>query len=200
MAVRVLINRPALPAALRALGVLLSDAADAAVVVVDAGALDDARCCPAARVLAVASDEAQEHAALLAGADDVARGSDALVSLRARRLLAPAATIAIGTLHLDRVARTATRDGRRLALLPREFALLDLLARHPGTTVHHAELRRELLGLCFHPGTNVLAVHVSRLRRALDGEGGGGSDGAPAMLRTDRGRGYRLVPDHPVPR
>lgn len=189
MAVRVLLDRPELAAALRMLGIPLTDTTQATVAIVHAGALGDARCCASARVLAVARDEAEERAALLAGADDATCGSDALVALRARRLLAPPTVIALGSLRIDRIARTATRHGRALALLPREYALLDLLARHAGRTVSHAELRRVLLGLSFHPGTNVLAVHVSRVRRAL------GDDGAASILRTDRGRGYRLVDD-----
>lgn len=189
MAVRVLIDRPALTAALRARGMRLTDDAGAAVAIVRAEALGDARCCPAARVLAVARDEAGERAALVAGADDAASGSDALLSLRAARLLAPAPVVRLGSLRIDRLARSATRAGRPIALLPREYALLDRLARSAGQTVSHAELRRALSGLRFDPGTNVLAVHVSRLRGALH------RDGAAAILLTDRGRGYRLVDD-----
>lgn len=190
MAVRVLVDRPALPAALHALGVALTDQPYAGVAIVRADALGDARCCPVARVLAVARDEREEVAALMAGADDAACGSDALVSLRAKRLLGPPTLLTIGSLRIDRLARTAARAGRALALLPREYALLDMLARHAGETVCHAALRRELFGLRFDPGTNVLAVHVSRVRSALD------HGGAPPMLLTDRGRGYRLVDDN----
>lgn len=189
MAVRLFVDRPALPPALQALGVALTDAATAAVAIVRAAALTDARCCPAARVLAVARDEAEEVAALAAGADDATCGGDALVAFRAKRLLAPAATVTLGSLRIDRLARTATRGGRPLALLPREFALLDRLARDAGSTVGHAALHRALFGLRFDPGTNVLAVHVSRVRRAL------AANGLSAMLLTDRGYGYRLVPD-----
>jgi DNA-binding response OmpR family regulator len=193
MAVRLFVHRPALPAALYAAGIPLTDATNAAVAIVCAAALDDARCCPVARILAIARDEADEVAALLAGADDATCGSDALVAQRAKRLLAPAPTLTLGSLRIDRLARTATRAGWPLALLPREYALLELLARHAGSTVGHAALHQALSGLRFAPGTNVLAVHVSRVRRAL------AANGAPAMLLTDRGRGYRLVPDD-VPR
>ena len=104
--------------------------------------------------------------------------------------------VTIGSLSIDRIARTAARGGRPLALLPREFALLDLLARHCNQTVARAALHEALFGLRFDPGTNVLAVHVSRLRAELE------RDGRTPMLLTDRGRGYRLVPDDttPVPR
>lgn len=193
MRVRVLIDRPALPAALHALGLPLTDDPCAVVAIVRADALADAHCCPAARVLAVARDEAEELAALAAGADDAARGSDALVSLRAARLMVPPTTLTVGTLRLDRLSRTAARAGRALRLLPREYALLEMLARHAGTTVSHAALRREVFGLPFDPGTNLLAVHVSRVRRALD------HGQARPMLLTDRGRGYRLIADGDLP-
>lgn len=193
MAVCVLIERPTLPAALRAVGLTLVAPPAATVAIVAARALADARACPAARILAVATNESDERAALLAGADDASSGSDTTIALRARRLLAPAAAITIGSLHIDRITRTARRNGCPLSLLPREYALLDLLARHCNQTVTRAQLHQALFGLRFDPGTNVLAVHVSRLRAALEREGG-----AP-MLLTDRGRGYRLIPDHPPP-
>lgn len=191
MAVRVLIDRPALRTALTERGMSLSDDAAATVVVAHAGALSDARrCCPDARLLAVAHDEAEELAAFAAGADDVARGSDALVSLRAARLLMAGDTmVRVGSLRIDRLTRTAVRGGRMLRLLPREYALLELLARHAGTTVDHATLRRMLFGLPFDPGTNVLAVHVSRVRAVLH------RGFAQPMLLTERGRGYRLIAD-----
>jgi DNA-binding response OmpR family regulator len=189
MAVRLLVDRPALPAALQDLGVALTDAPTATVAIVRAAALRDARCCPSARVLAIAHDEAGEIAALAAGVDDATCGGDALVALRAKRLFAHATIVTLGSLRIDRLARTASCAGRTLALLPREFALLDLLARDAGSTVGHAALYRGLFGLRFDPGTNVLAVHVSRVRRAL------AASGMAAMLRTDRGRGYRLVPE-----
>ncbi len=66
------------------------------------------------------------------------------------------------------------------------------LARHAGRTVPHAELRRAVFGLAFDPGTNLLAVHASRLRAALD------RGFAWSMLHTDRGRGYRLVATPPA--
>ena len=192
MVIRLLVDRPTLSAALHAVGVTLTDAPDAAVAIVRAATLGDARCCPAARILAIAHDEAEEVAALASGADDAARGSDALVSLRAKRLLALGTTLTLGSLRIDRLSRTATRGGCPLPLLPREYALLELLARHAGSTVAHADLHRALFGLRFDPGTNVLAVHVSRVRRALT------ANGASAMLLTDRGRGYRLVADLPA--
>lgn len=127
-------------------------------------------------------------AALDAGADDAAlidappREIAARLSARLR-----GATIRVGGLVLDPLRRSASRDGRNLALLPREFALLRCLAEHCGAPVPREILLRQVWGLSFDPGTNVVAVHISRLRARLDAAG-------PAILHTDRGRGYRLAP------
>ena len=112
----------------------------------------------------------------------LALGAEALVLL----LVATKTGRGVGVRSLGAEAITRLA-GVKLALLPREFALLDHLARHAGRTVPREELLRAVFGLRFDPGTNVLAVHASRLRRALDH----GFD--VAMLVTDRGRGYRLV-------
>ena len=72
------------------------------------------------------------------------------------------------------------------ALSPREYALLNCLVRRRGEVVTRAEILREAFGYDFDPGTNVIDVHVSRLRRKID-------DGASAtLIHTVRGAGYRL--------
>ena len=139
--------------------------------------------------LVEAADSASAAAMLDAGADDVvlARDPDALVAARLAALVRrPGTPIRIGGLTIDTIPRQATRDGRPLALRPREYALLLHLARHAGEVVTHAVLRRVVLGLRIDPGTNGLAVHVSRLRSQLDREG-------TPMLATEKGKGYRLV-------
>ncbi|MBA15200.1 MAG: DNA-binding response regulator [Sphingomonas sp.] len=95
--------------------------------------------------------------------------------------------IKLGELRIDTLHRRATREGQSLALLPREFALLLYLAQRPGACVGRKELHRAIWGLNFDPGTNVIEVHISRLRAKLD------RDFATAMLRTEKGQGYRLV-------
>ena len=92
----------------------------------------------------------------------------------------------VGPLTIDPLARRATRDGRALALLPREYAVLVHLARHADAVVTRADLRTAVWGRDFDPGTNVIEVHISRVRAQLD-------RGAAPMLLTERGRGYRLV-------
>lgn len=129
--------------------------------------------------------------AIDAGADDaVAFGASSHeVAARVAALLARShlPIIGLGTLRIDQLHRTVTRDGRPIELLPREYALLLHLARHAGQCFSRAALLAQIWGLRFDPGTNVVEVHVSRLRAKLDR----GFD--RPMLITERGRGYRLV-------
>lgn len=178
-----LIDRPGLFAALAARGI----GAGERVLVVAAEAIDDCRAShPGAAILAVAPDET---AALDAGADDAVAedAPDRLVAARVARLLRGGSVTIVGELVIDRLARRAWRGGEALDLRRREFALLDHLACHPGRLVPRSELLATVLGLRFDPGTNVLTVHLSRLRAALD------DPFAFPMLHTERGRGYRLV-------
>lgn len=98
----------------------------------------------------------------------------------------------LGPLEIDLFDRTAARAGRPLSLRAREYALLVHLARNAGQFVPRRMLLHAVWRLENDPGTNVVEAHVSRLRARLDR----GWD-AP-MLRTCRGRGYRLdAPDAP---
>ncbi|WP_294058734.1 response regulator transcription factor [Sphingomonas sp.] len=129
--------------------------------------------------------------ALDAGADDAvllpASAGEIAARLAARLRTSAAAPIEIGELRIEPVERRVTRAGRALDLLPREYALLLCLARHPGEVVSRAELLAQVWRLGFDPGTNVVQVHVSRLRAKLD------KGFARPMLVTDKGRGYRLI-------
>nr|WP_243852986.1 winged helix-turn-helix domain-containing protein [Sphingomonas naasensis] len=93
----------------------------------------------------------------------------------------------MGDLRIDPVERRVEREGRAIALLPREYALLLHLARSAGRSIAREELLAAVWGLRFDPGTNVVEVHVSRLRAKLD------RGFAAPMLVTDKGRGYRLI-------
>jgi two-component system OmpR family response regulator len=78
------------------------------------------------------------------------------------------------------------RGGRTLVLQPREFRLLEYLLRHAEQVVTRTMLLEGVWDYHFDPGTNVIDVHVSRLRKKLD-------EGEPeALLHTVRGAGYRL--------
>ena len=128
--------------------------------------------------------------ALDAGADDAvllpASAAEIAARLAARLRSRPARPILIGDLCIDPIERRVTRAGRAVVLLPREYALLLHLARAAGRCVTRAELLAAVWRLRFDPGTNVIEVHVSRLRDKL-------GRGLPPMLHTEKGRGYRLT-------
>lgn len=99
---------------------------------------------------------------------------------------ATAAVLEVGDLRLDRLAQTVTRGERRIDLLPKEYQLLQYLMRHAGQVVTRTMLLEAIWDYSFNPGTNVIDVHVSRLRAKVDAEGE-----APT-IHTVRGAGYRL--------
>ncbi|MGC1547394.1 MAG: response regulator transcription factor [Rhodanobacter sp.] len=92
----------------------------------------------------------------------------------------------IADLELDLISRTVRRDGRELQLLPTEYRLLEFLMRYPGQVLTRAMIFESVWGLRFDPGTNLIDVHIARLRRKVDIEG------LPSLIRTMRGSGYRL--------
>jgi two-component system, OmpR family, response regulator len=127
--------------------------------------------------------------ALDAGADDAVAlpTSAGEIAARLAARLRGGHRLHLGVIEIDLLARSARREGRALDLLPREFALLLHLARNAGRTVGREELLAAVWGLRFDPGTNVVEVHVSRLRAKLD------RDSPERLLLTDKGRGYRLA-------
>jgi len=106
--------------------------------------------------------------------------------LRRSRTEAPATRLQVGDLELDLLARTVTRTGRPLDLQPREFRLLEYLMRHAGQVVTRTMLLEHVWDYHFDPQTNVIDVHVSRLRRKID------RDFETPLLHTVRGAGYVL--------
>lgn len=128
---------------------------------------------------------------LRAGGDDYLPKPFALVELIARveaLLRRPNETretrLIVGPLDLDLLAGTATRAGRALDLLPRELKLLDYLVRRPGRIVTRSMLLQDVWGYTFLPNSNVVDVHIGRLRRKVDAEG------EVALIRNVRGQGY----------
>ena len=89
-------------------------------------------------------------------------------------------------LELDLLSREALREGRRIELQPREFRLLEYLMRHAGQVVTRTMLLEKVWDYHFDPQTNVIDVHVSRLRQKIDR----GFD--RPLLHTVRGAGYCL--------
>jgi two-component system OmpR family response regulator len=95
--------------------------------------------------------------------------------------------IHLGDLTIDLLSHRVSREGREIRLQPREFKLLEFLARHPGQVVTRRMLLEAVWGLKFDPQTNVVDVHISRLRNKLD------ADFSRPLLHTVRGEGYRLA-------
>jgi two-component system OmpR family response regulator len=97
--------------------------------------------------------------------------------------------LAVGDLEIDLLARQVVRAGRTIPLGAREFNLLEFLARHAGQVVTRTMMLEKIWNYHFDPGSNVVDVHIGRLRRKL--EDGFGSP----ILHTVRGAGYRLSVD-----
>lgn len=96
----------------------------------------------------------------------------------------------VADLELDLLARSCTRAGRRIDLQPREFRLLEYLMRHAGQLVTRTMLLENVWEYHFDPQTNVIDVHVSRLRAKID------KGFERPLLHTLRGAGYMLrAPD-----
>ncbi len=90
-----------------------------------------------------------------------------------------------GDLILDTAEQTAARDGRAIELTAKEYALLEYFARNEGRVIGREEISEHVWNETFDPASNVIEVHVGRLRKKL---------GAPSLLRTRRGAGYVLAP------
>ena len=139
-------------------------------------------------------------AGLTAGADDYITKPFSFGELLARiqALLRRAAggvrqaqdtTLRCGDLELDRLTRLVRRGARKIAMQPREFRLLEYMLLHAGEVVTRTMLLEAVWDYHFDPGTNVIDVHISRLRRKID-------DGEETPLfHTVRGAGYRLAAD-----
>ena len=109
--------------------------------------------------------------------------------LRRRALPQRQTTLSVGDLEMDLLARTVRRGGRAIELLPREYRLLEYLMRHAGEVVTRTMLFEEVWNYHFEP-TNVIDVHIGKLRRKID------PDGAEPLIHTARGSGYMLrAPD-----
>ncbi|MGH8161304.1 MAG: response regulator transcription factor [Gammaproteobacteria bacterium] len=95
-------------------------------------------------------------------------------------------TIAVGDLQLDRLKRKVTRAGQTIRLQPREFRLLEYLMTHTDQVVTRTMLLEHVWDYHFDPQTNVIDVHISRLRAKID------KGFSPPLLHTVRGAGYSL--------
>ncbi|WP_366556522.1 response regulator transcription factor [Aquibaculum sediminis] len=136
-------------------------------------------------------------AGLRAGGDDYLTKPFAFSELMARlevlvrRSNAPAVEtrLTVGDLEMDLLARRVTRAGQGIDLQPREFRLLEYLMRHAGQTVTRTMLLEAVWDYHFDPQTNVIDVHISRLRQKID------KGFERPLLHTVRGAGYALRAD-----
>jgi two-component system, OmpR family, response regulator len=116
-----------------------------------------------------------------------------LEALLRRGVTAPATTkLRVADLELDLLTRTVKRAGKSIEVLPREFRLLEYLMRNAGHVVTRTMLLEHVWDYHFDPQTNVIDVHVSRLRQKID------KSFERPLLNTVRGAGYCLrAPDPP---
>ncbi|MEV4925611.1 response regulator transcription factor [Streptomyces roseoverticillatus] len=151
-------------------------------------------------VLTARDAVADRVAGLDAGADDYLVKPFALDELLARlrallRRAAPtgpaagqdADSLSFADLTVDPVTRTGDRGGAPLEFTRTEFALLDVLMRHPGQVLPREVIQERVWGTDFGPDSNSLAVYVGYLRRKLE------AGGAPRLVHTVHGIGYRLA-------
>lgn len=131
---------------------------------------------------------------LRAGGDDYLAKPYSFTELLARveaigRRSDPTAAVTklkVSDLEMDLLARTVVRDGQKILLQPREFRLLECLMRNAGRVVTRTMLLEKVWDYHFDPQTNVIDVHISRLRGKID------KDFETPLLHTVRGAGYRL--------
>lgn len=135
---------------------------------------------------------------LRAGGDDYLTKPFALAELLARleALLrrgqvapGPETRLKVADLEMDLLARTVTRAGQRVDLTAREFKLLEFLLRRAGQVVTRTMLLEGVWDLHFDPQTNVIDVHMSRLRQAID------KGHERTLIQTIRGAGYTIRAD-----
>ena len=107
-------------------------------------------------------------------------------SLLRRPPLQTGNVIRISDLEMDIASREVRRAGQRIELSPREFALLELLLRHPKQVLTRTQIVERVWNFDFYSDTNVVDVYIGYLRRKID------HGQAPPLIKTIRGVGYRI--------
>lgn len=145
-------------------------------------------------MISALSDVDERVKGLRAGGDDYMTKPFASEELAARlevllrrRASAPRqTTLTVADLEIDLLARTVQRGGTEIRLMPTEYKLLEFMARNSGQIVTRTMIFEAVWGYHFDPGTNLIDVHMGRLRKKID------RPGLPALLHTVRGAGYAL--------
>ncbi len=145
-------------------------------------------------ILSALSDVDERINGLRAGGDDYLTKPFAFGELLARldaltrrgRQDATQTTLEVGDLRMDLLSRKVVRGTRTVLLQPREFKLLEYLMRHAGQVVTRTMLLENVWDYHFDPQTNVVDVHISKLRQKID------ADFGPSLLKTVRNAGYMI--------
>lgn len=146
-------------------------------------------------MISALSDVDERVRGLRAGGDDYLTkpfapdemSARAEVLLRRRQPQSVVQRLRVADLELDLVSHVAYRGGQPLTLLPTEYRLLEFLMRNSGQVLTRTMIFETVWGFHFDPGTNVIDVHIARLRRKIDGAG------QPALIHTVRGTGYMIA-------
>jgi two-component system OmpR family response regulator len=150
---------------------------------------------PVPAIILSALDEVDDRIrGLRVGADDYLVKPFALAELLARieavlrraKSGAVETTLRAGNLELNLLERSARRGDRKLDLQPQEFRLLEYLLKNAGNVVTRRMVFEHVWNYHFDPQTNIIEVHISRLRAKVD------VDGEAPLITTVRGAGYRL--------
>jgi two-component system, OmpR family, response regulator len=146
-------------------------------------------------MISALSDVDERVRGLRAGGDDYLTkpfapdemSARAEVLLRRRQPQSVVQRLRVADLELDLVSHVAYRGGQPLTLLPTEYRLLEFLMRNSGQVLTRTMIFETVWGFHFDPGTNVIDVHIARLRRKIDGAG------QSALIHTVRGTGYMIA-------
>ena len=150
-------------------------------------------------VLSVRSSEAEKVRLLELGADDYVVKPFGMAELLARvrvalrrqsRAISGEPTVKVGPLTIDLSARAVLLNDKRLALTPKEYRLLQVLAQHAGNVVTHQHLLKEVWGSVHVHDTHYLRIFVRKLRQKIEPH-----PDSPRILLTELGVGYRLAHD-----
>ena len=147
-------------------------------------------------ILSALSDVDDKVQGLKAGGDDYLTKPFAFLELLARiealvrrsSIQEDTTTLQVDDLYIDLISRKVFRHDLEIKLKPREFQLLEYMMRNTGQIVTRAMLLQAVWNYHFDPQTNVIDVHISRLRQKID------KDFSVSLIRTVRGVGYVLGP------